>query len=50
LIVKRTFACHGALRLRSDEERVLTPLSEENLRPACTVPQARVSGAAVLAA
>ena len=34
-----TFACHGALRLCSDEERVLTPLplrglrSEEYFRP-----------------
>ena len=28
-----TFACYSALRLRSDEKHILTPLSEEILRP-----------------
>ena len=45
----RTFARYGALRLRSDEEHILTPLSEEILRP----PEGHrddVSGAAFFAA
>ena len=32
-LIVRTFAWQAALRLRSDEEHVLTPLSEEYLRP-----------------
>mgnify|MGYP001561118496 CR=1 FL=1 len=42
----RAFACHGALRLRSDKVHVLTPLSEENLRPERRTERSSLAGGA----